>query len=382
MDKKRPYSIRKRLKHDRAAATVEVILYATAQLLESRKEQEVSTNNETRRTGIENQAPRPDGGSLRPGMNFKCLPFLLRVSYAWRTPAFHPSWSHCGITRLTQPCLGHASNRSHSMNPSHLGAALALAFSLSATPATAALTEGEKCAFKANLLSGKFSLCLNKADANVSKGKTADTAAADAKCETKFRSGWDKTRTKAQDKDADNGNAEMLGADCNGAMSDAVRDSVQASALIAAGRDLAAFAVSETDLADESGIQALVDQEVAAVDITSDNATVCTDAGGTWDAGASTCTPAPASSYNCFVGGFCAQAALEDLCTNDPNGSLGCDGSNAYEGDTQTTSPALEAGCNVEPGASQWQLATTLAPSYALLIVIGGDTLSTLCGSN
>lgn len=268
------------------------------------------------------------------------------------------------------------------MNPSHLGAALALAFSLSATPATAALTEGEKCAFKANLLSGKFSLCLNKADANVSKGKTADTAAADAKCETKFRSGWDKTRTKAQDKDADNGNAEMLGADCNGAMSDAVRDSVQASALIAAGRDLAAFAVSETDLADESGIQALVDQEVAAVDITSDNATVCTDAGGTWDAGASTCTPAPASSYNCFVGGFCAQAALEDLCTNDPNGSLGCDGSNAYEGDTQTTSPALEAGCNVEPGASQWQLATTLAPSYALLIVIGGETLTTLCGSN
>ena len=28
---------------------------------------------------------------------------------------------------------------------------------------------------KANLLSGKFSLCLNKADANVSKGRLSDT---------------------------------------------------------------------------------------------------------------------------------------------------------------------------------------------------------------
>ena len=118
------------------------------------------------------------------------------------------------------------------MKTTILTLAIALAFSFTAAPADAGLTEGQKCAFKANLLSGKLSLCLNKADANVSKGKAADTATADAKCESKFRSGWDKTREKAQDKDS------SLGADCDGAMSDAVRDSVEASALIAVGRDL------------------------------------------------------------------------------------------------------------------------------------------------
>ncbi|MDB4678614.1 hypothetical protein OAE84_00810 [bacterium] len=168
--------------------------------------------------------------------------------------------------------------------------AITLAITFTAAPAEAGLTEGQKCAMKANLLSGKFSLCLNKADANVSKGRLSDTAAADAKCETKFRSGWDKTRTKAQEKDADNGNAEMLGADCNGAMSDAVRDSVEALALIAAGREMTAFAVSETDIAGDSGIQELIDEAVAEVDITSDNASLCTDAGGTYDAGTDTCS--------------------------------------------------------------------------------------------
>ena len=169
--------------------------------------------------------------------------------------------------------------------------AITLAITSMATPAEAGLTEGQKCAMKANLLSGKFSLCLSKADANVSKGRLSDTAAADAKCETKFRDGWDKTRTKAQEKDADNGNAEMLGADCNGAMSDAVRDSVEASALIAAGRhDMRAFAVSEADLADDSGVQGLIDEAVAAVDITSDNASLCTDAGGTYRPLLDTCS--------------------------------------------------------------------------------------------
>ncbi|MDG2008718.1 MAG: hypothetical protein P8K76_02945, partial [Candidatus Binatia bacterium] len=75
------------------------------------------------------------------------------------------------------------------MKTTILPLAIALAFSFTAVPADAA-TEGQKCAMKANLLSGKFSLCLSKADANVSKGRLSDTAAADAKCETKFRDGW------------------------------------------------------------------------------------------------------------------------------------------------------------------------------------------------
>ena len=53
---------------------------------------------------------------------------------------------------------------------------------------------------------------------------------------------------------------------------------------------------------------------LSIVDITTDNADVaavaggsaCTQAGGTWDG--STCTAA--SNYNCFVGGFCSQAAI------------------------------------------------------------------------
>ena len=206
------------------------------------------------------------------------------------------------------------------MKTSILTLALALAFSFTAVPADAGLTEGQKCAMKANLLSGKFSLCLSKADANVSKGRVSDTVAADAKCETKFRDGWGKTREKAQDKDA------SLGADCDGAMSDAVRDSVEASALITAGRDdLAAFAVSENDIAGDSGIQELIDEAVAEVDITSDNQTVCEAANGTWEA--SECTPAAVADRDCFREGAC-----------------GADGWNigAYEGVTASSSGCSE----------------------------------------
>jgi hypothetical protein len=213
------------------------------------------------------------------------------------------------------------------MKRSIITLAIALAFSFTAAPADAALTEGQKCAMKANLLSGKFSLCLSKADANVSKGRLSDTAAADAKCETKFRDGWGKTREKAQDKDS------SLGADCDGAMSDAVRDSVEASGLIATGRNLAAFNVNEYALAADSGVQTLIDEAVAEVDITSDNAALCTDAGGTYDAGTDTCTVditsndqsvcetaggswesgtcTAGSSYNCTIGAMCSAWAAE-----------------------------------------------------------------------
>jgi hypothetical protein len=204
------------------------------------------------------------------------------------------------------------------MKTSILTLAIALAFALFAVPADAALTEGQKCAMKANLLSGKFSLCLNRADANVSKGRTSDTDAADAKCESRFRNGWDKLRTRAQDKDS------SLGADCGGAMSDAVRDSVEASSLIAAGRDLTLFAVSDADLADDSGVQALIDDAVAAVDITSDNESLCTNAAGTYDSGADTCSVditsdnAAAEQTGCedangtWDGSVCTPAAVAD----------------------------------------------------------------------
>ena len=58
--------------------------------------------------------------------------------------------------------------------------AIALAFSfITAAPAEAALTQGRKCAPKANLLTGIFTLSSNKAEANVSRARADTTRAAD-----------------------------------------------------------------------------------------------------------------------------------------------------------------------------------------------------------
>ena len=76
----------------------------------------------------------------------------------------------------------------------------------------------------------------------------------------------------------------------------------------------------------------------------------CTQAGGTWNGQTSTCTPAPAaSSYNCFVAGFCAQAVIDGLSLPGQFGQI-----NVYEGHTQGTEPALGAGCNTSPGSALW----------------------------
>jgi hypothetical protein len=112
-------------------------------------------------------------------------------------------------------------------------------------------------------------------------------------------------------------------------------------------------ATSATDTAFTNGSI----QGVASVDITTDNAAAeavaaaaagsaaCTQAGGTWDAGTSTCT----APYNCFIGGFCSQAAIDF-----PPATFGY--TNVYDGHTQTTEPALGAGCNVNPGSIIWRL--------------------------
>ena len=118
--------------------------------------------------------------------------------------------------------------------------------------------------------------------------------------------------------------------------------------------DLAA-ATSATETAFTNGSV----QGAASVDITTDNAAAeavaaaaagsaaCTQAGGTWDAGTSTCTPA-AAPYNCFIGGFCSQAAIDF-----PPATFGY--TNVYDGHTQTTDPALGAGCGGGPlGTYVW----------------------------
>ena len=93
-------------------------------------------------------------------------------------------------------------------------------------------------------------------------------------------------------------------------------------------------------------------------------ATDCAGAGGTWNAGTSTCTAA--SNYNCFVGGFCSSAAIDF-----PPATFGY--TNVYDGDTQATEPALGAGCNVAPASTLWSYGSeqhfTFRPYYLSLIM-------------
>ena len=118
--------------------------------------------------------------------------------------------------------------------------------------------------------------------------------------------------------------------------------------------DLAA-ATSATETAFNNGSV----QGVASVDITTDNAAAeavagsaaCTQAGGTWDAGTSTCTAA--SNYNCFIGGFCSQGAIDW-----PPAQWGY--TNLYDGHTQGSEPALGAGCNAQPGSDSWYVGSSV----------------------
>ena len=100
---------------------------------------------------------------------------------------------------------------------------------------------------------------------------------------------------------------------------------------------------------------------------------VCTAAGGTWNTGTSTCTAA-ASSYNCFIGGFCAQAAILF-----PPAEYGY--TNIYDGDTQGTDPALAAGCNAS-GSSLWLAGAFLARPQFIYPPFHQITQKPPCASN
>ena len=122
----------------------------------------------------------------------------------------------------------------------------------------------------------------------------------------------------------------------------------------------------------------------AATETAAEN--TCNQVGGTWDAGTSTCTPA-AAPYNCFIGGFCSQAAIDF--PPDINGYT-----NVYDGHTQTTEPAIGAGCSVAPGNDQWYVGKNLVDEYVYyssVLVYSGisgvwngvtDSIAPLCASN
>jgi hypothetical protein len=111
-----------------------------------------------------------------------------------------------------------------------------------------------------------------------------------------------------------------------------------------------ALEVNANFAAIESAIETASTANASAV------AAACTAGGGTWDAGTSTCTPA--SSYNCFVGGFCAQAAIEF-----PPATYGY--TNVYDGDTRGTEPALGAGCNTAIGSGNWLVGAFVIEDYS-----------------
>jgi hypothetical protein len=94
----------------------------------------------------------------------------------------------------------------------------------------------------------------------------------------------------------------------------------------------------------------------------------CIAGGGTWNAGTSTCT----AGYNCFVGGFCAQAAI-----NFPPSTY--DYTNVYDGHTQGTEPALGAGCNTSPSSNLWVEAQYLIPSFQFFHFPDNEIIEGMC---
>ena len=111
------------------------------------------------------------------------------------------------------------------------------------------------------------------------KGKTGDRA----KCVTKFDQGIAKAKTKFV-----NDKLNVTEAECS--LNQEAVDAIKALDLVAAGVALADYGLDSGDLPLYQDIQDLIDDAVDAVDITSDNESLCSDAGGTYDAGTDTCS--------------------------------------------------------------------------------------------
>ena len=115
--------------------------------------------------------------------------------------------------------------------------------------------------------------------------------------------------------------------------------------------------IARADLADPDAMNRGI--EVAQEQILNtgtERATNCAALGGSWDIGTSTCMPV-AGSYDCFVGGFCSQAAIWF-----PPPVWGY--ANIYEGHTRDSGQALAAGCNASPGEYYWGVGDLLSSVY------------------
>ena len=185
------------------------------------------------------------------------------------------------------------------MKTSILALAIALAFSFTAVPADAAPTDEDRCKAQVVKTDRKYSMCVAGVSARDLRfgQQTGGQATTINDCDSR--------RTKAYNKI----DSKFPGDDFPGCGLDAASKAARAqAALVSAG--LAA----------------------AAPDITSDNAALCTDAGGTYDAGTDTCTP----GYNCTIGAMCSTWAAE-YPENLPNYT------NNYIGHTAATFGCSEA---------------------------------------
>ena len=242
---------------------------------------------------------------------------------------------------------------------------------LLASPAGAAsMTEAERCAWKADKVEGRYARCLTRSATRLSNVLSGSTQEEDAHCAEQFSRSMDVLERRASFKD--------VGEECLARISEDGQNAAQAEALVAAGRDLADYpdlgvddlAGSPTgDYLDQSygagydtGYDVGYDEGEASVDVASNDQSVCEAADGTWENG--TCTPA--SSYNCFIGGFCSLAAYKFPPVVHPY-------INVYDGHTQGTEPALGAGCSVSSGSSHW------VAGYSLLnaLIPGGPLAPT-----
>ena len=246
------------------------------------------------------------------------------------------------------------------------------------------MTEPERCNWKADKVENRYSKCLSRSTTRLSNVLNGSTLDEDFHCAEQFHRSMDVIERRATFKE--------VGAECEERLTPESQACTQAAALIVAGRDLDDYRPQFDDLSLEdlacSPIQAYLqdsyddgydagydtgyDDGEASVDVASDNQFVCEAADGTWENDA--CTPA--SSYNCFIGGFCSYTAEEyapDV----------WEYANAYVGDTRETEPARGAGCNVEPGSSAW-VAGEVSSNYqccSLEYAPPTNPLYTMCGN-
>ena len=181
--------------------------------------------------------------------------------------------------------------------------AVTLAFTFTAAPADAALSNADKCNVFRAKTEMNLSKCMKIANLLEAKGKTADRA----KCVTKYDDGIAKAFKKFLNPNWSTCGDCMKPAECG--LQQASTDAGKAIEIVAAGQELATFELDGSDLAIGTDIQSLIDEAVAEVDITSDNASVCTTAGGTYDAGTDTCS-VDITSDNAAI----AAAAEQDGC--------------------------------------------------------------------